>query len=123
MPDTDPVLNLPDPYVKFTIVDSRGNKHYRQTSVQGGTTSPSWNEWVYVQQLEWQFFRIRIWDDDNFLTFEDDPMSMSQTIVVQSGVHTNIRHCVDTSCSGYVTLGYRFLQVITAKLRVNVHYA
>ena len=123
LPDTDPVLNSPDPYVKFTIVDSGGNKHYKQTSVQEGTTSPTWNEWLYVQQLEWQFFRIRVWDDDNFLTFGDDAMSMSQTIVVRPGVHNNIRHCTDTSCSGYVTFDYRFIPVITAKLRVNVRYA
>ena len=75
--DTDPIWNSPDPYVKFTIVDSRGDKYYKQTSVKDGTTSPTWNEWLFVRQLEWQFFRIRVWDDDDFTTFGDDAMSMS----------------------------------------------
>ena len=119
LPDTDPIHNSPDPYVKFTIVDSRGVKYYRQSSIKSGTTSPTWNEWIYVQQLEWRFFRVRVWDADSFLTYGDDSMSMSQTIVIQSGAH-NMHHSANT---GYVTFSYRFVQLITGKFTMTLRYA
>ena len=124
LPDTDPALNSPDPYVKITAVDSSGVQYTRDTSVKLGTTDPNWNEFLKLPEREWQFFRIKLWDDDDFLTFGDDEMSVSETIVPSLGEHSNIRHCADTSsCSGYVSYDYTMYQLTSALLIVKVRYA
>ena len=122
LPDTDPWLNDPDPFVKVTAVSSTGGKYYRQTSNRGGTQNPTWNEWLYTNDREWQFFRVQIWDDDSGLTGDDDVISMSQTVVIQPGFHT-IKHCVDTSCNGYLWFDYRMLTLVQARLKVYIRYA
>ena len=125
LPCTDPpgCLNYPDPYIKFTSVDSSGNKHIDQSSVQSGEVSPEWNEWVYVSEQEWQFFRLRIWDSDSWFRWADDFMSMSVTVVPQYTSQKTITHCTDNSCSGHVTVSYSLIQLATAKLRVKVRNA
>lgn len=123
LPDTDPVLNDPDPYVKFTSIDSDKNQYVRQTSVISGTTNPEWNEWILLVEKEWQFFRISVFDDDSFLTFEDDPMTISETIVTKIGQHLNLRHCEDSNCHGYVTFDYHLLSLHTARLQIKIRYA
>ncbi len=102
LPDTDPLFNDPDPYVKITAVDSNGNQVVKSTTVKGGTTNPTWNQWVDLGGRDWQFFRIRIWDDDGGLTFGDDSVSMSQTIVATGGYKSFQKHCVNTACKGYL---------------------
>ena len=123
LPDTDPLWNSPDPYVRITAVDSSGVQYVRDTSVKEGTTSPNWNEFLKLPEREWQFFRIKLWDDDDLLTFDDDPMSVSETIVPSLGDHRNIRHCSDGSCNGYVSYDYSIYQLISAALTVKVRYA
>ena len=123
LPDTDPWLNDPDPYVRITAVDSSGNQYVRDTTVQSGTTSPNWNQYISLPEHEWQFFRIAIWDDDDFLTFGDDWMSVSETIVPSQGEHPNNRHCSDDNCNGYVTYDYSVHTLTTALLTVKVRYA
>ena len=120
LPDTDPIWNAPDPYVKITAVDSTGNHQVRTTSVKQGTTSPNWNENLELTEREWQFFRIQVWDDDSFSTFGDDKMSISQTIVVAPGQHNSIVHY---ACNGYVSYGYSMYELTTAALTVTVRYA
>ena len=56
LPDTDPIWNAPDPYIKITAVDSASNHHVCTTSVKSGTTSPTWNESVELPRRTWQFF-------------------------------------------------------------------
>ena len=128
LPDTDPIWNAPDPFVKITAVDSSGVKHIRQTTVKDGTTSPYWNEYLEVPDREWQFFRIQVWDDDDFLTLGDDQMSVSDTIVVSSGEHSNLMHysslhSSDGGSNGYVTFDYSMYPLTTAALTVKVRYA
>ena len=123
LPDTDPIWNAPDPYVKITAVDSSNNHYTRTTSVKQGTTTPNWNEYLEVPEREWQFFRIQVWDDDNFLLGGDDKMTVSQTIVVAQGQHNNMKHCSNHACTGYVTFGYRMHELVSAALTVKVRYA
>ena len=123
LPDTDPWLNSPDPYVKVTAVDSSGNHHVRDTSVQLGTTSPTWNQYILFPEREWQFFRIAIWDDDDFLTFRDDWMSVSETIMPMQGEHSSLRHCSDDDCNGSIAYDYSFHTLTTASLTVKVRDA
>ena len=123
LPDTDPIWNAPDPYVKITAVDSSNNRYIRTTTVKQGTTSPNWNEYLEVPEREWQFFRIQVWDDDNFLTFGDDQMTVSQTIVVAQGQHNNMRHCSNDACTGSITFGYSMYELVRAALTVKVRYA
>ena len=47
LPDTDPIWNAPDPYVKMTAVDSAGNHYICKTSVKH-STNPTWNEYLEV---------------------------------------------------------------------------
>ena len=82
--------------------------------------NPNWNEWKSFAESAWQFFRIRVWDEDYNA---DDAMSMSQTVVVESGDHYNLRHCVDTACSGYTTFEYRLIPLMAARLRVKIRRA
>ena len=78
LPDTDPPLNSPDPYVKLIAVHT--STVMRQTSVKSGTQNPTWNELLDFGVNQWKYFRVRIWDEDSFLTFGDDPMSISETL-------------------------------------------
>ena len=123
LPDTDPAFNAPDPYVKFTLSDSRNVKQYRQTQVIAGTTSPRWDEWIFVPERDWLFFRLQVWDQDGFLTGNDDVMSLSQTVAVRAGLHQNLRHCTDIRCSGYVDFEYRLIETVKGTLQVNIRYA
>ena len=103
---TDGIWNLPDPYVKITAVDGSGRKHTDQTSTKSGTLKPICYENLEFPKREWQFFRIRVWDDDWIF---DDQMSMSETVVIRSawsGSHSNLKHCHDTLCKGYVYYDY-----------------
>ena len=63
--DTDSPGN-PNPYIKFTAVDSSGNQYTRTSSVKSGTRNPSWNEWVPVSDRDWYLFRMQVWNDNNF---------------------------------------------------------
>lgn len=72
LPNTDSILGLgrPDPYVQITAVDSSGVKHNRYTSIKSDDTFPHWNEYLILPELEWQFFRIQVWDLDSFSSKE-----------------------------------------------------
>ena len=109
LPDTDPIWNAPDPYVKITAVDSAGNHYIRKTSVKSGTTNPVWNQYLMLPGREWQFFRMQVWDDDNFLLGGDDKMTVSETILITSGNHYNRRHCSNDACNGYASYNYNFV--------------
>jgi hypothetical protein len=122
LPDTDPVGNDPDPYVKITAVDSSGNKYSEETDSDGGEKSPTWNQHLSFNKHEWQFFRIQVWDKDSNA---DDAMSISETIVVTAGEHNGLQHNsrLDSSANGYVTFDYAVQQLTTATLTVKVRYA
>ncbi len=107
--DTDPLFNDPDPYVRITAVDANGRQVVRSSSKKDGTTNPTWNEWVEFSGKEWQFFRIRIWDDDKGLTGGDDFISMSETIVPTGGYRSFRKHCVNTACKGYLYYDYNLI--------------
>ena len=106
-------LPVTAPDVGITAVDSSGVQYIRNTSVKLGTTSPNWNEFLKLPKREWQFFRMKLWDGG-------DEISVSETIVPSLGKHENIRHCADSSCTGYVSYDY---QLTSASLSVNVRYA
>ena len=103
LPDTDGWLNKPDPYVKITAVDHNGVHVIRTSSTKQGTQSPSWNEWLTLGGREWQFFRIRVWDNDFFF---DDEVTMSETVPITAGYHSFKQHCIDSSCNGYLRYDY-----------------
>ena len=79
----------------------------RKTSVKSGTQNPTWNELIDFGVHRWKYFRVQIWDSDNFLTFGDDVMSGSQLItLVEVGSKKYVKHCTNPSCSGYLWLDY-----------------
>lgn len=107
LPDTDPAFNSPDPYVKIaafrTTTTTPVNK---QSSVKQGTQNPTWNEYMDFGVSKWLNFEVRIWDDDDFLTGADEPMSSPQRFTLTSGSTKNAKHCTNTQCSGYLWLNY-----------------
>ena len=124
LPDTDDesFWDDPDPYIRLTFVDSNGNIFYEQTSIQFNTRSPEWNERIAMQEREWQFFRIRAFDQD--LWSDDDIMSMSKTVLVENGTHNNLTFCIDTNCAGNVKFDYGLIPLsIHSRLQVTVHFA
>ena len=105
LPDTDPLLNAPDPYVRITAVHT--STVTRHTSVKSGTQNPTWNELIDLGVYQWKYFRVQIWDDDNFPTFGDDKMSVSESFALTAtGSRKNVKHCTNPSCSGYLWLDY-----------------
>ena len=121
--DTDHNIftGAPDPYVNITAVSSTGGIFYKKTSHQQGTRSPTWNEWVYFSDNEWQFFRLRVWDND---IDSDDIMSMSQTFpLLNRRQATSQRLCANTSCNSYVRFDYKILTTVCGHLKVKIRYA
>lgn len=123
LPDTDPILNSPNPYVTIIAVDSSGMKYNRATAVQNGALSPAWNEYLTFPERDWQFFRIQTWDDDGLFVL--DPMSVSETIVVTPGEHNGLKHYswLNSFSFGFVSFDYSLHQPIAATLTVTVRYA
>lgn len=75
--DTSIFTGSPDPYVKVRAVSSTGSEYSKQTPCKQGTRNPSWNEELLFRNDAWQFFRIRVWDED---LGADDSMGMSVTV-------------------------------------------
>ena len=67
-----------------------------------------------VPEREWQFFRIQVWNDN--LVGSDDKMSVSETIPIAQGEHSNLRHCLDDDCNSYVSYDYN---MTTAAITTN----
>ena len=109
LPDTDPIFNKPDPYVRISAVSSSGGQWIKRTSSKSGTTNPTFNQVVEFGGNTWQFFRIRVWDSDGRLTGKDDPMTQSQTIPIRSGSNANLIHCASTSCRGFLRFDYTLI--------------
>ena len=105
LPDTDPIFNKPDPYVRITAVDNCGNRRIRRSSTKKGTTNPTFNQWIDLGGDTWQFFRIQVWDSDKG---KDDAMTQSQTIRVQK-YYRSLTHCASPSCKGYLRFSYNLI--------------
>ena len=105
LPDTDPWLNAPDPYVRITAIHSSTSTVTRDTSVKMGTQNPTWNEFLGFGVHRWKYFYVQIWDYD-FL-FGDDRMSELQSFAPAAiGSRQYVKHCTTPSCSGYLWLDY-----------------
>ena len=120
----DRVGDTPDAYVKVTALDSFGVIHERTTSVKLNTRDPIWNEHLEFPDREWQFFRIQVWDRDEF-TGTDEKLSVSQTIVLTVGQllpeHETEIHCIDNKCIDSVLFGYDLYA--KASLTLHMRYA
>ena len=116
--DTDGLWNDPDPYVRITVVDSKGTNHIQRTSYKMDTRDPIWNELILLGENEWQFFRINTWDHD---TKEDQQLTMSETIPVDSGSYIDLKNCENVSCNGYVIFDYNLDPRITIIARLSVY--
>ena len=122
--DTDSWLaGDPDPYVEIKAITSNGDRYIKKTSHKQGTRNPVWNEKLVFSIKEWQFFRIRVWDNDLFF---DDPMGMSRTVPLQHVASFTTRsriYCANTGCNRYISYNYRLLPTFTGALQVKVRYA
>ena len=123
--DTDSWLSGdPDPYVEIKAITSNGDRYIKKTSHKQGTRNPTWNEKLVFSIKEWQFFRIRVWDNDLFF---DDPMGMSETVPLHYVASFTTRYrtyCTNTDCDRYISYSYRLVPKFTdCTLRVKVRYA
>ena len=113
----------PDPYVAVKAISSNGVEYIKKTSHKQGTRNPMWNEKLVFSVKEWQFFTIRVWDNDLFV---DDPMGMSRTVLLHymaSFTTRSHKYCANTGCDRYMSYNYRLLPTFTGTLQVKVHYA
>ena len=101
--NTDGRRNLSDPYVEIIAVDYQGTSHRKITDYKSGTRNPTWNKTLRFGRTRWQFFLIKVWDNDYSA---DDALSVSEKVVVTSGRHYNQKHCDDARCSGYIRYHY-----------------
>lgn len=82
LPDTDGLWNLPDPYVRLSVMDALGQWTTKQTSTRLGTTSPSWYQWMSFEDYASRGFvraSVRVWDDDGIWS-ADDPLTPAETL-------------------------------------------
>ena len=100
--DTDPIFNLPDPYVRIRAVRSGSSTVTRTTRSISGTTRPTWNQWIDFGCQRWNSMLLQIWDRD---VNRDDAMSNIQRKVLATGSHSYIRHAAHGS--GYMYYDYR----------------
>jgi len=105
LPDTDPIWNDPDVYIRIRAISKYGFTYTRTTSIVTAT-SPGFYETLDFGNNEWQFFRIQVWDDDGAFTGDDDAMSQSETITIASGPHAWNKHCGLDGCGGYIWFDY-----------------
>ena len=124
--DTDNVFTgNPDAYVTVKAISSTGIESNRKTSYKQGTRYPTWNEWLLFSDKQWQFFRIRVWDND--ISSGDDPMGMSETILLlnQSRNSTQQKHCTNTACDRYILFDYNIMLLTPVRgyLWVKINYA
>ncbi|XP_064388206.1 slit homolog 1 protein-like [Halichondria panicea] len=108
--DTDPWLNDPDPYVKIQARRASGYVVTQSTRYIGGTTSPTWNQWLNFGCQKWRNFEMQIWDEDNFLTFGDDEMSNKELALMSPGNHYSQRH--NAHGNGYLFYDYKLIRDI-----------
>ena len=122
--DIDIVAGDPDPYVEVKAITSNGVEYTKKTLPKQGTQNPTWNEQLVFSIKEWQFFRIRVWDNDLFF---DDPMGMSETVPLHYVASFTTRYrtyCTNTDCDRYISYSYRLVPKFTdCTLRVKVRYA
>eukprot|EP00054_Salpingoeca_dolichothecata_P021266 m.135759 g.135759 ORF g.135759 m.135759 type:complete len:238 (+) comp23925_c0_seq1:337-1050(+) len=79
LPDTDGLWNLPDPYVRISVLDSRGYWTTLNTHAVSGTTSPIWNKVLHFRTYAsyFRYMSVRVWDDDGCCS-SDDAMTPTQ---------------------------------------------
>ena len=108
LPDTDGWFNRPDPYVKITAVKENGQRYSKVTHKISGNQNPNWYTWLDWQNngCEWTHFDVEVWDED---AGRDDLMFPRGTFDIEPGTHTDQKHCVQNSCSGYLQFNYYLL--------------
>ena len=100
--------NDPDPYVRVRARYSTGDVSTATTHDIGGTTNPTWNQWLNFGCTKYAYFEIQVWDADSGLTGSDDAMSNSELVLwsLVTATANNIMHAHD---SGYLIYNYNFI--------------
>ena len=109
LPNTDPIFNKLDPYVRICAVNSRGRQLIKQTPRKSGTTKPTFNQWVEFSGDTWVSFEIRVWDKDSGTTGGDDPLTQLQTVLIKSGRSQTLKNCISAPCRGYLLFDYTLI--------------
>ena len=106
LPDRDgPFGGDSDPYVRFIARDSDGNTRTKNTRTINGNENPTWNQNIDFGIDTWRSLKVQVFDSD---TGNDDALSSPQTFVISPGSHTQIKHCANNGCRGYIRFDYHF---------------
>jgi astacin len=106
LPDTDPIWNDPDPYVRVEVTGCDLSVLSQQTSAIQGTTDPAWYTWLKLSGCTFMdHIYVHVLDDDVFF---DDEISSPEAFAISPGLQSSIRHCVTTSCSSVLYFDIEF---------------
>jgi len=104
--DTDPIDNIPDPYVIVQATSSTGS-HSKQTPYNRETLNPTWNTVLNFGCRRWvPFIELQVWDKDEPRN-DNDSMSTKQKLTLLPGNHLNNTH--EAYGSGYLIFDYDFV--------------
>ena len=119
--DTD-FFGKPDPYVTVKAISSTGSEYHEETSHKQGTRYPTWNEWLFFSDKQWQFFRIRVWDSN---IGDHETMGMSRTISLLNMPRNSMKqkYCTNTPCNRYIRFDYKLLTPVRGYLQVKLRFA
>lgn len=109
------------PYVRVIAVGSSGWEFKRRTTGQN-SGDPTWNQWLYFSYHYWQFFRIRIWDENSS---PSEPLSMSETVPLlnRGRFSTGRIHCINTTCDRFINYDYKLSIPVYGHLQIYIRYA
>ena len=101
--NTDPSV-FPTAYVTVTAVDCNGHKTVRNSQTIQNKVNPRWDEWLVMGVRTWQFFRIRVWDQQ--ITPSSQSLTMSQTFTVSSTPKMREKNCHNSDCTNFVVFDH-----------------
>ena len=113
---------MPDPYVEVKAVDASGKEYSNSSSTDHDTSYPTWNKTMDFGYGEWQFFRIRVWNET-----ATKATSMEETVPVLHRPRTTedmLQHCTNTPppnspCESYIYYDYELLRCYNGGTCIN----
>ena len=113
---------MPDPYVEVKAVDANGKEYSNSSSTDHDTSYPTWNKTMDFGYGEWQFFRIRVWNES-----ATEATSMEETVPVLHRPRTTedmLQYCTNTPppnspCKSYIYYDYELLRCYNGGTCIN----
>ena len=75
-PSSLPLPGRSFPDIRIPISSSK------RTTTKSETLNPRWEEDLYFGHADWTHFEIQVWDDDAFLEYSDDEMTVKHRVEI-----------------------------------------